>query len=59
MSLRSSWRETLRIIIPIFLPGKSARAMRQGGNTCPQQATGTVSWEAWLQQHSREMASKP
>jgi uncharacterized protein YbjT (DUF2867 family) len=40
-----------RAILPIFLPGKTARGMRQGGNTCPQQATGTVSWEAWLQQH--------
>jgi uncharacterized protein YbjT (DUF2867 family) len=40
-----------RTILPIFLPGKMARALRQGGNTCPQQATGTVSWEAWLQQH--------
>ncbi len=40
-----------RTIIPIFLPGKTARALRQGGNTCPQQATGTLSWEAWLRQH--------
>jgi uncharacterized protein YbjT (DUF2867 family) len=42
-----------RAILPIFLPGKMARALRQGGNTCPQQATGTVSWEAWLQHHER------
>jgi hypothetical protein len=42
-----------RAIIPIFLPGKMVRALRQGGNTCPQQATGTVNWEAWLQQHER------
>ena len=42
-----------RAIIPLFLPGKTARALRQGGNICPQQATGTVSWEAWLQQHER------
>jgi len=42
-----------RAIIPIFLPGKMVRALRKGGNTCPQQATGTVSWEAWLQQHER------
>ncbi|HLJ80025.1 MAG TPA: NAD(P)H-binding protein [Ktedonobacterales bacterium] len=40
-----------RTLIPLWLPGKMARALRQGGNTCPQQATGTVSWEAWLQQH--------
>jgi uncharacterized protein YbjT (DUF2867 family) len=42
-----------RAIIPLRLPGKTARAMRQGGNTCPEQATGTVSWEAWLQHHAR------
>ncbi len=42
-----------RAIIPIFLPGKMVRALRQGGNTCPQQAIGTVRWEAWLQQHER------
>ncbi len=46
-----------RAIIPLWLPGKTARGMRQGGNTCPQQAIGTVSWEAWLQQHYS--ASKP
>jgi uncharacterized protein YbjT (DUF2867 family) len=42
-----------RAIIPLWLPGKTASALREGGNTCPQQATGTVSWEAWLQQHER------
>ena len=42
-----------RAIIPLWLPGKTASGLRQGGNTCPQQATGTVSWEAWLQQHYR------
>lgn len=40
-----------RAIIPLWLPGKTASGIRQGGNTCPQQATGTTSWEAWLQQH--------
>jgi uncharacterized protein YbjT (DUF2867 family) len=42
-----------RAIIPLRLPGNTARALRQGGNTCPEQATGTVSWEAWLQHHKR------
>lgn len=42
-----------RAILPIRLPGQTVRALRQGGNTCPQQATGTISWEAWLQQHER------
>jgi uncharacterized protein YbjT (DUF2867 family) len=43
-----------RAILPLPLLGKTARALRQGGNTCPQQATGTISWEAWLQQHTQE-----
>lgn len=46
-------RRIHRAILPIFLPGKTASSMRQGGNTCPQQATGTVSWQAWLQQHEK------
>ena len=40
-----------RAIIPLWLPGKTASGLRQGGNTCPQQATGTISWETWLQHH--------
>jgi uncharacterized protein YbjT (DUF2867 family) len=40
-----------RVIIPLWLPGKTASSIRQGGNTCPQQATGTLSWESWLQQY--------
>jgi uncharacterized protein YbjT (DUF2867 family) len=43
-----------RAILPLWLPGKTASGLRQGGNTCPQQATGTVSWEVWLQQHSSQ-----
>ena len=35
----------------LWLLGKTASGLRQGGNTCPQQATGTLSWETWLQQH--------
>jgi len=42
-----------RAIIPLWLPGKTASGIRQGGNTNPRQATGTISWEAWLQQHYR------
>lgn len=40
-----------RIMLPFFLPGKTASGLRKGGNICPQQATGTTSWEAWLQNH--------
>jgi uncharacterized protein YbjT (DUF2867 family) len=43
-------RAMRRAIIPLWLPGKMGSALRQGGNTCPRHATGTVAWEAWLQQ---------
>ena len=46
-------RGVRRTILPLRLPGKTARALRQGGNTCPQQERGMVSWQAWLQQHER------
>ncbi len=51
-----SQRGMHRTIIPLRLPGKMARALRQGGNTCPEQATGTVTWDDWLQEHDREPA---
>lgn len=48
-----------RAIIPLLLPGKMASALRKGGNICQQQATtGTVSWQAWLQQHYNDRAVK-
>ncbi len=42
-------RHVQRIIIPLYLPGKAADGFRQGGNTCPEQALGRGTWEAWLQ----------
>lgn len=46
-----------RPIIPLWLPGKMVRALRQGSNTCPQNATGTITWETWIQQHYQGQAS--
>ena len=54
--LARSWfkqRGMHRAIIPLWLPGKTASSLRQRGNTCPQQATGTLSWETWLQHPSK------
>jgi uncharacterized protein YbjT (DUF2867 family) len=45
-----NWR---RAIVPLWLPGKTASGVRQGGNTCPRHATGIETWEAWLQRHYR------
>lgn len=41
-----------RAIIPLWRPGKMTRALRCGSNTHPQQAAGTVSWDARLQRPS-------
>ncbi len=46
-------RRVRRAIIPLRLPGKTARALSQGGNTCPEQAPGTIGWASWLQHHER------
>jgi uncharacterized protein YbjT (DUF2867 family) len=48
-----------RAILPLWLPGATASAMRAGGNTCPQQATGQISWEGWLQQRYGQPARSP
>jgi uncharacterized protein YbjT (DUF2867 family) len=47
-------RRLRRAIIPFWLPGKTAGALRRGGNTCPNEATGIETWEAWLQRHERQ-----
>jgi uncharacterized protein YbjT (DUF2867 family) len=37
-----------RLIVPIWLPGKAARAFRAGGNLAPEQAVGHRTWEEFL-----------
>jgi uncharacterized protein YbjT (DUF2867 family) len=37
-----------RLIVPIWLPGKAARAYRAGGNLAPEQAVGHRTWEEFL-----------
>lgn len=36
------------LLLPIPVPGKSARAFRQGWNTTPNAAEGTLTWEEFL-----------
>jgi uncharacterized protein YbjT (DUF2867 family) len=44
-----------RPIIPVWLPGKAARAFRAGANLAPEQAVGQRTWEEFLaDQLSRE-----
>ena len=49
--LIGSWRSHRgrpRRVVRLPLPGRVARAFRQGYNTCPDQAVGTVTWEQFL-----------
>src|SRR5918999_5468924 len=48
--LRSYLRATKRrrLIVPVRLPGKAARAFRAGANLAPAQAVGRRSWEEFL-----------
>jgi uncharacterized protein YbjT (DUF2867 family) len=44
--LRASQRR--RLIVPVWLPGKAARAFRDGANLAPEQAVGHRTWEEFL-----------
>jgi hypothetical protein len=45
--LRASKRRR-RPIVPVWLPGKAARAFRAGANLAPEQAVGHSTWEEFL-----------
>jgi uncharacterized protein YbjT (DUF2867 family) len=40
-----------RLLLPIRLPGKAARALRAGANLAPERAVGTRTWERFLADH--------
>jgi len=41
-------RDKRRVMVPIRLPGKAARAMREGANLSPERAVGQRTWEEFL-----------
>jgi uncharacterized protein YbjT (DUF2867 family) len=43
-------RQIHRMILPVYLPGKSAHALRQGYTTCPERAEGKITWAEWVRQ---------
>jgi len=50
-SMVAAWRELrgrLRRTVRVPLPGATARAFRQGFNTCPERAVGTITWRQFL-----------
>jgi uncharacterized protein YbjT (DUF2867 family) len=44
--LRASYRH--RLLVPLWLPGKGARAFRAGANLAPDRAVGRRTWEDFL-----------
>jgi uncharacterized protein YbjT (DUF2867 family) len=42
-----------RLIVPMRLPGKAARALRAGANLAPQRAVGRRTWEHFLAERLR------
>jgi len=49
--LRATHRH--RPIVPVWLPGKAARAFRAGANLNPEQAVGHRTWEDFLAERVR------
>src|ERR687893_839091 len=48
--LRASKRRR-RLIVPLWVPGKAARAFRDGANLAPERAVGQRTWEEFLAEH--------
>jgi uncharacterized protein YbjT (DUF2867 family) len=48
-----------RLLVPIRLPGKAARALRAGANLAPERAVGIRTWEAFLTEHLSQTAAPP
>ncbi len=41
-------RRKHRLIVPVWLPGTAARAVRAGANLAPERAVGRRTWEGFL-----------
>ena len=52
--LRASKRRR-RLIVPLWLPGKAARAFRDGANLAPERAVGQRTWEEFLAERRRQL----
>jgi uncharacterized protein YbjT (DUF2867 family) len=48
-----------RLMVPVKIPGKSARAIRDGANLAPQHAVGRRTWEDFLTDRSSEHIGSP
>lgn len=48
-----------RLLVPVKIPGKSARAIRDGANLAPQHAFGRRTWEDFLTDRTSEHIGSP
>jgi uncharacterized protein YbjT (DUF2867 family) len=48
-----------RRLIEVPVPGKMARAFRQGAQTCPERRYGTITWEEFLHRTVPSMETRP
>src|SRR5829696_8452075 len=55
--LRATQRR--RLIVPVWLPGKAARAFRAGANLAPEQAVGHRTWEEFLAENLSQRRPVP
>ena len=54
-----SARGVRKPIVPIWIPGRVARAFRQGYNTNPAAPNGTVTWRSWLETQTSSSTEAP
>jgi uncharacterized protein YbjT (DUF2867 family) len=47
-----------RLIMPVKLPGKAARALRAGANLAPEQAVGSRTWDDFLTERLRPQTAR-
>jgi uncharacterized protein YbjT (DUF2867 family) len=47
----SAARRAHTLILPLRMPGQTARSFRRGELTCPENRQGRVTWGQWLRQH--------
>jgi uncharacterized protein YbjT (DUF2867 family) len=55
--LRATQRR--RLIVPVWLPGRAARAFRAGANLAPEQAVGHRTWEEFLAERLSQRRPAP
>ena len=47
-----------RKVLPVPVPGKTARAFREGALTCPDEAYGQMRWEEFLRGRMKGQAKR-